>query len=189
MDNLNLAEIKVFGFPVTNTNTAVALSNSQTTSAIASNENKLATQTSDRTLSFLYGPEHQRINQVIELTNNAPTQYQAGTIWYLNGDDGQSLTYEKEIKTSGVIEHKHYLTAAGMTFALYTQRAGTGVTANGTAPIAATPVLYCPSGQTLVGGNCTNTAAVGISSLTRYSCPAGQTLVGPSARPPMQPKT
>jgi RHS repeat-associated protein len=48
----------------------------------------------DRTLSFVYGPEHQRIKQNITLTSN------------------------------GTTEHKHYLKAAGMTFALFTSRTG-----------------------------------------------------------------
>jgi hypothetical protein len=49
----------------------------------------------DRTLSFVYGPEHQRIKQNITLTSN------------------------------GTTEHKHYLKAAGITFALFTSRTGT----------------------------------------------------------------
>jgi RHS repeat-associated protein len=48
----------------------------------------------DRTLSFVYGPEHQRIKQNITLTSN------------------------------GTTEHKHYLKVAGITFALFTSRTG-----------------------------------------------------------------
>jgi RHS repeat-associated protein len=84
--------------------------------------------TADRTLSFVYGPEHQRIKQQVELSSNAPTSYSAGTTWYLNGEDSQGLSYEKEIKTSGVTEHKHYVNAAGITFALFTSRTGTQTT-------------------------------------------------------------
>ncbi|HRK56308.1 MAG TPA: RHS repeat-associated core domain-containing protein, partial [Burkholderiaceae bacterium] len=90
---------------------------------LISPENPTAT-TADRRLTFLYGPEHQRIKQKLEFTSNAPSHMQEGSIYYLNGTDGQALTYEKEIKTSGLIEHRHFLSAAGITFALYTQREG-----------------------------------------------------------------
>lgn len=75
--------------------------------------------TSDRTLAFVYGPEHQRSKQTVTLTGNAPSTLNPSTTWYLNGEDGQSLTYEKEIKTitvtaangtsskTQVTEHKH----------------------------------------------------------------------------------
>jgi hypothetical protein len=33
------------------------------------------------------------------------------------------LTYEKEIKGTGITEHKHYLQAGGITFAMHTMRA------------------------------------------------------------------
>ena len=39
-----------------------------------------------------------------------------GTTWYLHGDNN-SLLYEKELKANGVTENRHYLQAAGMTFA------------------------------------------------------------------------
>ena len=44
-------------------------------------------------------PEHQRVNLTVTLTNNA-------------------LVFEKELKANGVTENRHYLQAAGMTFAL-----------------------------------------------------------------------
>lgn len=81
--------------------------------------------TADRTLAFVYGPEHQRIKQTVTLTSAAPSSMEAGTTWYLNGDDSQSLTYEKEIKASGLTEHRHFLSAGGITFALYVKRTGT----------------------------------------------------------------
>jgi hypothetical protein len=37
--------------------------------------------------------------------------------------------FEKEIKANGVREYRHYLQAAGMTFALVTTRSGAGVNA------------------------------------------------------------
>ena len=83
-----------------------------------------AATTADRVLSFVYGPEHQRIKQQVQLTSNAPTAYSAGVTWYLNGADGQALTYEKEIKDSGITEHKHYVEAAGVVFALFVSRTG-----------------------------------------------------------------
>ena len=82
------------------------------------------TAVAERTLSFAYGPEHQRIRQTVALTSTAPTHMEAGTIWYLNGTDSQGLTYEKEIKANGTTEHKHYVSAGGMSFALYVKREG-----------------------------------------------------------------
>jgi hypothetical protein len=68
---------------------------------------------SDRTLTFVYGPEHQRISQRVELSPNAPAHLQsgAGTTWYFNCDDGLGLSYEKEQKLDGSVEHKHYVSA------------------------------------------------------------------------------
>jgi RHS repeat-associated protein len=89
-----------------------------------------AASTADRILSFVYGPEHQRIKQTVQLTSNNPTSYSAGTTWYLNGEDSLGLSYEKEIKANGTTEHKHYVSAGGVVFALYTSR--TGATTNAT---------------------------------------------------------
>ena len=79
----------------------------------------------DRTLRFVYGPEHQRIKQTIALSKNGTSAYFAGNVWYLNGEDSLGLSYEKEIRTNGTTEHKHYVKAAGITFALFTSRTGT----------------------------------------------------------------
>jgi hypothetical protein len=88
--------------------------------------NSATTATSDRTLSFAYGPEHQRVKQVVSLTGNAPSQMMGGTTWYLHGDNN-SLLYEKELKANGVTENRHYLQAAGMTFAMaVVTRTGSG---------------------------------------------------------------
>lgn len=73
----------------------------------------------DRNLAFVYGPEHQRIKQAV---TGGP---RPGTTWYLNGEDSLGLTYEKEVLASGVTENKHYVSAGGMTFALFVQRTGT----------------------------------------------------------------
>jgi RHS repeat-associated protein len=43
----------------------------------------------------------------------------------LNGEDSLGLTYEKEIRTNGTTENKHYVSAGGMVFALFTSRTGT----------------------------------------------------------------
>jgi RHS repeat-associated protein len=81
---------------------------------------------SDRTITFVYGPEHQRIKQVVQLSANAPAALKAGegTTWYLNGEDSLGLSYEKEVKVNGIAEHKHYLTAGGQVFALQVTRTG-----------------------------------------------------------------
>jgi hypothetical protein len=104
---------------------------------------QVATKYSDRTLSYVYGPEHQRIKEVIQLSGNGTSSYTAGTTWYLNGEDSQGLSYEKEIKDSGVTEHRHYLSAGGMNFALVIARTGTGVTATSTDKLAQTQVCKC----------------------------------------------
>jgi RHS repeat-associated protein len=89
-----------------------------------------------RTLTFVYGPEHQRIKQVVQLDASAPSNMSAGTVYYLNGQNND-LGYEKEIKASGLIEHKHYLSAGGMVFAMQVTRSGnlaTGGTAGTAKP-------------------------------------------------------
>jgi RHS repeat-associated protein len=47
----------------------------------------------------------------------------SGTTWYLHGDNND-LFYEKEVRADGTIEHKHYLSAGGITFAIQTLREG-----------------------------------------------------------------
>ncbi|OYQ38643.1 hypothetical protein CHU94_14410 [Rhodoferax sp. TH121] len=81
--------------------------------------------TSDRVLDFVYGPEHQRIRQTVALSGNGTSSYFSGNTWYLNGEDNLGLTYEKEVRANGTTEHKHYLSAQGVTFALFTSRTGT----------------------------------------------------------------
>ncbi len=84
----------------------------------------------EKSLSFIYGPEHQRIKQVAVGGPNP------GTTWYLNGEDSLGLTYEKELKGTGITEHKHYLQAGGITFAMHTMRVKT---AGGTIAVPALP--------------------------------------------------
>jgi RHS repeat-associated protein len=85
---------------------------------------------SDRTLTNAHGPEHQRTKHVVQLSASAPAALKAGegTTRYLNGQDGGEdnlgLAYEKEVKANGITEHKHYLTAGGMVFALQVTRTG-----------------------------------------------------------------
>lgn len=83
-----------------------------------------STSTSDRTLSFVYGPEHQRTKQNVSLTANGNTSYFAGNTWYLNGTDSLGLTYEKEVRDNGTTEHKHYLGGGGNVFAMLVTRTG-----------------------------------------------------------------
>ncbi|MFL9923497.1 hypothetical protein PQR62_04420 [Herbaspirillum lusitanum] len=68
-------------------------------------------------LSFVYGPDHQRIKQV------APS----ATTIYLNPDNTGGLFYEKDIKADGSTEHKHYITAGGAVIALIKQTGATQV--------------------------------------------------------------
>lgn len=82
------------------------------------------TSTADRTLSFVYGPEHQRIKQNVTLSGNGTSVYSAGNTWYLNGDDGLGLSFEKEVKDNGTTENKHYVSAGNLVFAMFTSRSG-----------------------------------------------------------------
>ena len=54
---------------------------------------------------------------------------QAGTTWYLNGEDSLGLSYEKEIKANGITEYKHYLSAGGMVFAMQVSRSANSANA------------------------------------------------------------
>lgn len=83
-----------------------------------------------RVLAFTYGPEHQRVKQVVTLSSNAPTKPKIATTWYLH-ESNNNLLYEKEVK-DGITEHRHYLQAAGMTFGMAVERSGTGVIATAT---------------------------------------------------------
>lgn len=78
----------------------------------------------ERTLNFTYGPEHQRIKQQVQLSAGAPPMYKPSTTWYLNGEDSLGLAYEKEVFASGMIEHRHFVSLAGMVFAVRTVRSG-----------------------------------------------------------------
>lgn len=89
-----------------------------------SNPNDPTNAVADRTVDLVYGPEHQRLRQTVQLTSNAPSHMEAGTTWYMNGPDSLGLSYEKEVKANGLIEHKHYLSAGGGVFAQFTKRAG-----------------------------------------------------------------
>jgi uncharacterized protein RhaS with RHS repeats len=79
---------------------------------------------------------------VIQLSGNGTSSYTAGATWYLNGEDSQGLSYEKEVKDSGVTEHRHYMSAGGLTFALVIARTGTGVTSSSTDKLAQNQLRY-----------------------------------------------
>ena len=88
--------------------------------------------TADRTLGFIYGPEHQRIRQSVALSGSGTSSYFSGNTWYLNGEDSLGLSYEKEVRTNGSILHKHYLNAGGTVFALLTTGTVNGLPATST---------------------------------------------------------
>jgi len=92
--------------------------------------------TADRTLSFVYGPEHQRIRQQVRIAGNAPSALSSGSTWYLHGEGEQALSYEKEVKDSGLVEHRHYLQAGGMVFAMFVTRTGSTGAMAGQKPTA-----------------------------------------------------
>jgi RHS repeat-associated protein len=62
-----------------------------------------------------------------------------GVVYYLNGQNN-NLSYEKEVKDNGLIEHKHYLSAGGIVFAMQINREGNLATGGtgGTAKPAST---------------------------------------------------
>lgn len=62
-------------------------------------------------MSFVYGPDHQRIRQ------NAPS----GTTFYLHPDNSGSQFYEKENKADGTIEHRQFINAGGSVVAIAKQ--------------------------------------------------------------------
>jgi hypothetical protein len=68
-----------------------------------------------------------RIQQQVTLSAGAPAALKAGAgrTYYLNGEDSLGLSYEREVKDNGITEHKHYLSAGGMVFALQVSRSGT----------------------------------------------------------------
>jgi RHS repeat-associated protein len=67
----------------------------------------------------------------VQLAAGQPSNLVAGSTWYLNGEDSLGLTYEKfQSSVTGQWEHRHYLSAGGMVFALHTTR--TNVTGTGT---------------------------------------------------------
>jgi RHS repeat-associated protein len=65
----------------------------------------------------------------------------AGTVYYLHGQNND-LGYEKEVKDNGLIEHKHYLSAGGIVFAMQVTR--TGNTATGGVNGSAKPTQSLP---------------------------------------------
>ena len=95
-----------------------------TTSALSTVTAALQTA-QDRTLAFVYGPEHQRIKQTVTLSGTGTSAYFAGSTWYLNGEDGQGLTYEREVRTNNTIEERYYINAGGVVFAMFASRSGT----------------------------------------------------------------
>jgi RHS repeat-associated protein len=69
------------------------------------------------TLTFTYGPEHQRTKQV------APS----GTTIYLHPNNSGGLAFEKETKTDGTVTHKHFVTAGDSVVAIL-QQVGSAIT-------------------------------------------------------------
>ncbi|MTV40551.1 RHS repeat-associated core domain-containing protein [Duganella radicis] len=67
------------------------------------------------TASFVYGPDHQRIKMTADGT----------TTTYINPGNAGGLLYEKDVKSNGTVEHRHFVTAGGGVVALIKQ-SGTG---------------------------------------------------------------
>ena len=58
-------------------------------------------------LTFLHGPEHQRLRQI------APKS----TTYYVHDGNGSELFYEREVRSNGVVHHHNYITVEGRTIA------------------------------------------------------------------------
>jgi RHS repeat-associated protein len=61
--------------------------------------------------------------QRTQVDGSAPSAMRSGRVYYLNGSNND-LGYEKEVTDSGMTEHKHYLSAGGMVFAMQITRSG-----------------------------------------------------------------
>jgi RHS repeat-associated protein len=80
-------------------------------------------------MSWLYGPEHQRIRETFSKTENGQTS--AKTLHILHPDNEGSLYFEREIKTAGAgagtaqgTENRHYLSAEKGSFLVLTSNGG-----------------------------------------------------------------
>ena len=71
----------------------------------------ITTSAADRTVNYVYGPEHQRVRQSLALSGNGTSAYFAGSTWYLNGEDSLGLTYEREVRDNGLTLQRHFLSA------------------------------------------------------------------------------
>ena len=89
-------------------------------------------------IEYLYGPEQQRIRQVVSSPAGTATTY------YLNGLDSLGLTYEREQRSGGTVEHRHYLSAAGSVFGILNIKTKTieGAGAGGQASPPRTELRY-----------------------------------------------
>jgi RHS repeat-associated protein len=119
-------------------------------------------------LNFFYGPDHQRFKQISA----------TGTTIYVHPDNAGGMIYEKEIKASGAIEQRAYLTAGGGVFTVVKQDAsGQTVQKFFRDNLGSTTVLasgatvlerfsYEPFGKrrTLTGALDTNNAVVGVTT-------------------------
>jgi RHS repeat-associated protein len=82
------------------------------------------TSSADRTVTFVYSPEHQRSKKTLQLSGNGTSAYTSGTTYYMNGVDSLGLSFEKEITASGLVQNKHYVSAGGQVFAMLVTRTG-----------------------------------------------------------------
>jgi RHS repeat-associated protein len=78
--------------------------------------------TGTASMSWLYGPEHQRIRETFAKTEviNGVTQTSARTLHILHPDNEGSLYFEREVKSTGQVENRHYLSAEKGSFLLIT---------------------------------------------------------------------
>lgn len=68
--------------------------------------------TNAKTSTFAYGPDLQRVRQISNVD---------GTTIYLNPDNNGALYYEKDVKPTSDVEHRHFITAYGSVVALVKQ--------------------------------------------------------------------
>jgi RHS repeat-associated protein len=70
-------------------------------------------------MDFIYGPDHQRAKQVASDTGT--------TTYFLSPGGNGALLYEKDAKSNGSIEHRHFITVGGQVIAV-AKTIGTGTT-------------------------------------------------------------
>ena len=79
--------------------------------------------------------------QRTQVDSSAASSMRSGRVYYLNGANND-LGYEKDITDAGMTEHKHYLSAGGMVFAMQVTRSGNLTQGGSTKPAESLQYLH-----------------------------------------------